>query len=87
MLYYPSHPSAYNNGYIYQHRYVMEQHLGRSLRPFEVVHHKNDKRDDNRIENLELFERQWHHLNRKNPNLIGNMKEKTFKKMCKNLRK
>lgn len=39
---------------IWLHRELMEQHLGRTLSDEEVVHHRNENKKDNRIENLEV---------------------------------
>jgi len=49
------HPNARKDHRIKEHIWVMSEHLGRPIRKGETIHHINGIRDDNRIENLELW--------------------------------
>lgn len=54
-IYNPTYPRASKDGYVMEHVFIMEKHIGRLLNNNEVVHHKNKIRNDNRIENLQLM--------------------------------
>lgn len=49
------HPNAGKDGRILEHIYIMSRHLERPLKKQETIHHKNGLKDDNRVENLELW--------------------------------
>ena len=57
-----NHPNKNARGYIAKHRLIMEKNLNRYLTKKEVIHHKNGIRDDNKIENLQLFKNQSEHI-------------------------
>jgi len=61
LIYQPNHPFHSKQNYVFEHRLVMEKHLGRYLKPKERVHHINNIVGDNRIENLMLFKNKVYH--------------------------
>jgi len=48
------------NKSIKEHIDIMQKHIGRELKPGEVVHHINFIRDDNRLKNLRLMTKGEH---------------------------
>lgn len=74
----------YENGYrvlyvgsgkgIKEHIKVMEDHIGRKLKPNETIHHRNRDRTDNRIENLVLATRSEHQMIHREKRMKGKIK-------------
>jgi hypothetical protein len=55
----PEHPKSFK-GWYYEHRLVIESHLDRILEEWETVHHINENKQDNRLNNLFLCTREQH---------------------------
>ena len=67
LIYKPNHPFACGN-YVREHRLIIEQQIGRYLKPRETCHHLNEIKNDNRPENLMAFISKSVHLRfHKNP--------------------
>ncbi len=86
LIYKSTHPFSDSHGYIREHRLVVEQYLSKKigLRIFLgksiLVHHKNNKPWDNRIENLQIMTKKQHNKH----HLTGINKKDMSDRKCRN---
>ncbi|MFI7409616.1 zinc ribbon domain-containing protein [Streptomyces sp. NPDC049627] len=80
----PDHPSRADTAskYVAEHRWVMEEHLGRHLNDNEDVHHRNGIKDDNRIENLKLVAHANHFGEVSRPHCLEAMDARNTSREC-----
>ena len=57
----PSHHLACKDGYVYIHRLKAEEKLGRQLKPGECVHHIDENKLNNELDNLMIFKTKADH--------------------------
>jgi hypothetical protein len=81
----PDHPCANYNGYVYAHRLIVEEHLGRYLRPNEVVHHIDGNHANNDISNLQVFSSNADHLRQTISGIPHNVSEEGRKTLSKKM--
>lgn len=78
------HPNKASDGYIFEHRLIMEQKVNRFLEEGEVVHHLNEVKHDNRIDNLKLMSVKdhtiLHHKGVKRPKKTRSLMSKHMKR-------
>ena len=86
LLYRPDHPDSNSNGYIREHRLVMEAKIGRRLLSTEVVHHIDGSTDNNHPDNLELFDSNGKHLSQTLRGCCPNWTQDGFSRVVSNCR-
>lgn len=60
LIHSPYHPFCDADGYVREHRLVIEKKTKCFIRKDQVVHHLNGNRSDNRLENLQLLSKKGH---------------------------
>lgn len=60
-IYYPEHPNSDSHGYVKEHRLVIEKKIKRFLKTTEVIHHIDEIKSNNNIDNLVLCSNDLEH--------------------------
>lgn len=60
LIYLPKHPKSTKKGYVREHRLVCENRLGRYLKSYEIVHHIDEDKMNNKPENLQVMTKREH---------------------------
>lgn len=60
LVHVPEHPKSFHGGWYYEHRLVIEKLFGRVLGSWETVHHLNENKTDNSLDNLFCCTRDEH---------------------------
>lgn len=61
LVFFPDHPCARTNGYIYEHRWIAENALGRIFRNTAPVHHIDGNPSNNANSNLVICDSESYH--------------------------
>jgi uncharacterized protein (DUF1330 family) len=81
----PKHPKSFGDGYVLEHRLVMEKFLGRYLKSTEIVHHIDGNRSNNHLSNLMLFPDKSAHFRHRHNEISLDFKSPWYKN-CKRRR-